>query len=510
MLNKILRPIDNILNLITMYRLMLYYLASLWGIGLIISFLKLLSFSAFDLIVTTALIFIVSWLTNRVFAKVFNVITNFESVYITAIILSLVITPNIDFKNLIFITLASFLSMSLKYILTIKKKHIFNPVAISIFIPSILTIGTATWWVGNQIMIFPVLIGGLLIIRKIQRFDLFFSFLGASAVSIFFFSFINHSDLSSKLIRIFLNTPILFFSFVMLTEPLTTPARRIYRILYGAVVGLLFSPQLHVLSLYSTPELSLIIGNIYSYLLNPRKKLILILKEKIQIAPTVYDFVFSLEDKFNFIPGQYLEWTLNTGMPDSRGNRRYFTIASSPTEKDLRIGVKAYPNASNFKRKLFSLQAGDKVTAGELSGDFIIPKKINQELIFIAGGIGITPFRSILKYLIDKNIKLPITIFYSNKNFEDIVYKDILDLAEKNLEIKTIYNLTDLESISSIWNGYRGRITPDIIKKEVPNFNNAKFYLSGPHSMVAGFEEVLNGMGVKQFNIKKDFFPGFV
>lgn len=509
MLSKVLKPIDDILNLITMYRLMLYYLILLWIFSLFFSFFKFLPFSVLDLLISTPVIIATCWITNRIFAKIFNVVTNFESVYISALIISLIISPVLNFQGIIFVCLVSFIAMASKYVLVINKKHIFNPVAIAVFIPSILTIGSAGWWIGTQIMLVPILLGGLLIARKIQRVDLVLTY-------IIFYSLVNlilsknNGDIYIRLFRTLFDAQNLFFAFVMLVEPLTTPARREFRIIYGAAVGILSFPQLHIFNFYLTPERTLLIGNIVSYFINPRTKLILTLKEKKLIAPSIYDFIFRMDKKFNFIPGQYLEWTLNVGNPDSRGNRRYFTISSSPTEDNLRIGVKTYVNPSIFKKKLFSLNPGDKVIAGELSGDFTIPQNPQQPLIFIAGGIGITPFRSILKYLLDKNIKLPITLFYSNKNFEDIVYKDILELGQKNLGIRTIYNLTNLDTIPSAWKGFRGKLTEEIIKKEVPDYKKAKFYLSGPHSMVVGFEDVLKKMGIKKSNIKKDFFPGYV
>lgn len=295
----------------------------------------------------------------------------------------------------------------------------------------------------------------------------------------------------------------------MLVEPLTSPTTKKFQIIYGIVLGILFYPQIHIGSYYLTPEAALLIGNIFSYTVSPKYKLILSLKEKIKIAPDIYEFVFNANKNFSFVPGQYLEWTLGFKNPDTRGNRRYFTIASSPTEKTLRIGVKFYPDSSSFKKNLISLETGSKILVGQLSGDFVLPKNNNQELVFIAGGIGITPFRSMVKYLLDNNSKLPVTIFYANKNVSDIVYEDILSDTEKKLGIKTIYTLTDLGNIPKNWNGEKGRIGEEMLKKYVPDYNEATFYLSGPHLLVAGFEGVLRKMGIKGHSIKKDFFPGY-
>ncbi|OGH06751.1 MAG: hypothetical protein A2171_01755 [Candidatus Levybacteria bacterium RBG_13_35_9] len=503
------KSIDNILNKITMYRLVLYYLIFLWINALLLSFFELLPFTISHFLSATFVVLIACWISNRLFSSIFKSLTNLESVYISALIIVLIITPFRSISELMFIIFVSLIAMASKYLFALNKKHIFNPVAFAVFATSVLTIGSASWWVGNQWMLPAVLIGGILIIRKIQRFSLFFSFLATALFTMSVFSLINGFNSLQIVSTTIINSPILFFSFVMLIEPLTTPTSKNFQIIYGILVGILFYPKLHIASYYITPEASLLIGNIFSYIVNPNYKLMLFLKEKIKIAPDIYEFVFNLNKKINFSPGQYLEWTLGFKSPDNRGNRRYFTIASSPTEKLLRIGVKFYPDSSSFKKNLISLKSGDKILAGQLSGDFVLPKNKSEKLVFIAGGIGITPFRSMIKYLLDNKIKMPIVIFYSSKSKEEIVYKDVFDNAEKILGIKTIYSLTDLENIPKDWKGEKGRINSQMIKKHVPDFKYRSFYLSGPRPMVVGFEEVLRKMGIKGDSIKKDFFPGY-
>jgi len=126
---------------------------------------------------------------------------------------------------------------------------------------------------------------------------------------------------------------------------------------------------------------------------------------------------------------------------DSRGNRRYFTIASSPTEKELRLGVKFYPNGSSFKKALASMNEADTIIASQLSGDFIMPSNKKKKLVFIAGGIGITPFRSMIKYLIDTKQKRDIVLIYSNRTKTDVIYKNIFDSAANIFQSKNNLHL---------------------------------------------------------------------
>src|SRR6202040_4040466 len=112
------------------------------------------------------------------------------------------------------------------------------------------------------------------------------------------------------------------------------------------------APFIHFGRLYLTPELALLVGNVFSYLASPKAKYLLRLKARTQLAPDIYELRFTSDRRLRFRPGQYLEWTLGHSRPDSRGNRRYFTIASSEDEREVRIGVKCHPAASSFKRSL--------------------------------------------------------------------------------------------------------------------------------------------------------------
>ena len=506
---KLIKPVDDILNLVTMYRLVLYYLLVLVGFAAFLSFFKLFSFSFLDLFLSSIFIIASCWLTNLIFSKTFNAITNLESVYISALILILIITPAKSFSEYVFLFVVSLIAMSSKYIFAIYEKHIFNPVALAIFLTSILNIGFASWWIGTTSMIAPVLIGGILIVRKIKRFDLLYGFLITAFITIVSLSFLNSQDILTTALKTFQHTPILFLALVMLTEPLTTPPTKRLQIIYGAITGFFFAPQLKLFSFYTTPEIALLIGNLYSYLVSPKQKLILTLKEKVKLTQDTYDFIFSSDKKFKFVPGQYLEWTLSVDNPDSRGNRRYFTIASAPSEENIRTGIKFYPNSSKFKQQLINLNIGEKILAGSLSGDFVLPKNLNKNIVFMAGGIGITPFRSMIKQLVNNNTKISLTIFYSNKTQGDIVYTGILNEASRALNSKVVYNLTDLDKIPQGWTGERGRINEEIIRTHVPDYKNAIFYLSGPRSMVEGFGNVLNKLGVSFSNIKTDFFTGY-
>jgi ferredoxin-NADP reductase len=173
------------------------------------------------------------------------------------------------------------------------------------------------------------------------------------------------------------------------------------------------------------------------------------------------------------------------------------------------LGVKFYPDPSSYKKKLLSLKPGDSVVASQLAGDFTLPKNKNQKLVFIAGGIGVTPFRSMVKYLMDRQESRPIIFLYSNKTEADILYREVFEEAKEKIGLKTVYALSELSAIPSGWTGVQGMINKEVIKKEIPDYRERTFYISGPRSMIVAFEKTLQRMGIKKTHIKTDYFPGF-
>lgn len=506
-----LKYIDDLLNRITMYRLVLYYLIFLALAALGLSYFNLLSFAPADIFISSAVILIISWASNLLFARVFKIPSNSESFWITALILILIISPQkyaAGPNYFLFLGWASVLSQASKYILAIRRRHIFNPAALAVAITSFAINHSASWWVGTLYMLPFVFLGGVLVVRKIRRADMVWAFLGAALATIIFtsatggnFWFIVYRSLAFS--------SLFFFAFIMLTEPLTTPPKKAGRIAYGLLTGFLFAPSIHFGSFYSTPELALLAGNVFSYIISPKTKYLMTLKSKIKTGADTADFIFEADRRAKFQAGQYLEWTLGHDKADSRGNRRYFTIASSPTEPEVRVGVKFYPNSSSFKTKLISLKTGDQLLAGQLAGDFVLPRNKNQKLAFIAGGIGVTPFRSMVKYLLDKNEQRNIVLFYSNKTADEINYSDVFTQAGEKLGMKAIYTLTDDNRVNKNWRGAVGKITPQMIIQQAPDYLQRIFYISGPNAMVTAFEKTLKSMGIHKNHIKTDFFPGF-
>lgn len=502
--------IDNQLNRITMYRLVLYYLIALLGIAVIFSFSGLLTYDPYAMLFSAAFLLVVSLATNQIFAKSFRVATNIESAYITALILALIISPIQSLNDLWFLGWAAVLAMASKYILAYKGKHFFNPVAIAVALTYYTVNQSASWWVANGPMLPAVLLGGLLIVRKIGKTRMVMSFFITGLAVTLIGALLSGSSSFAALQNLAIYSPAFFFAFVILTEPLSTPPTQKLQVYYGALVGLLFVPQFHIGSFFVTPELAMLVGNVFSYIVSPKEKLVLRLKEKNRLTSDTYEFVFSAPRRFSFVPGQYMEWTLGHDKTDSRGNRRYFTLASAPTERTLRLGVKFYENSSSFKKAMLAINKDTEIIASQLAGDFILPKNPTQKCVLIAGGIGITPFRSMVKHLLDTHRRRPITIFYTAKTIDDIMYKDVFDRAKQELGINTIFTITDNNNIPRTWTGKVGRFNAELIRSMIPDYEDSVFYISGSRSMVEGFRNILKRIGIPNHQIKTDLFTGLM
>jgi len=493
-----------------MFRLLTYYLGMLLGAAAAFSLLGIMQYDVVDLLASAGFLVAVAWLSNYVFSRLWKVPTNIESSIITGLILSLIITPDKPDQQLFFLAFAAIFAIGSKYLLAIRGKHVFNPAAFGVAMTALVLGRSASWWVaGNLALLTFVLAGGILIVRKTHRTDLVLSYIVATLLASIAYKLSDPAAVWSTLQTTVLHTSLLFFAFVMITEPLTTPPRRLQRIAYGAIVGVLSAPWVHIGSFYFTPELALLAGNIFSYGVSPTFKSLLRFSGARKLAADTYEFVFEGPVP-HFTPGQYAEFTIGTDRADNRGNRRYFTLASSPTEHDIKLGIKFYADSSTFKSLLARFTRGDHLLAGSIAGDFVLPRDERKKLVFVAGGIGITPFRSIIKYLIDTHQRRDIILFYSNKTEAEIAYRDIFDEAQRlGIGLRVIYTLTG-EQVPTSWNGERGYVDEAMIRRFVPDFADRYYYVSGPHAMVESFSRVLSAMGVSRVRMHKDFFPGFV
>ena len=265
--------------------------------------------------------------------------------------------------------------------------------------------------------------------------------------------------------------------------------------------------DIHIGNLYMSPELALVIANIFVFIVSFKAKLILKLQEKKTVAHETFHFSFQSNHPIKFESGQYLEWTVPHVKADTRGLRRYFTIASAPGDPTLDFATKIKNDSSSYKKALSDMKVGEEVYASQLQGDFVLPKDKSRKLVWIAGGIGITPFISMAKYLDNKKEKRDILLFYSCVGGQDFAYRDLIESVKNNIGLKPIY-LVGREEDRNM-SDYVGFLSAEIIKKEVPDYSSRTYYLSGPSVMVDNYKKLLLSMGISRTKIITDSFPGY-
>lgn len=229
-----------------------------------------------------------------------------------------------------------------------------------------------------------------------------------------------------------------------------------------------------------------------------------------RVASDAYSFYFERPVDFNFLPGQYLKLTLEIPVPDERSDHRLFTICSSPTEKDyLMITTRIIQSA--FKKTLVDLAADSPVKVSGPFGVFILKESEVRPHIFLAGGIGITPYRSMIKYCVDKNLTIPITLFTSFRTTEDVVFSDMFkQIAATHSWLTLVETITRPEESKTPWNGLAGRIDANLLKSYGPKVpTSSLFYISGPPTMVDGLSETVKSFGVVPENIRAEKFTGY-
>ncbi|MDF0681479.1 MAG: FAD-dependent oxidoreductase, partial [Candidatus Nitrosocosmicus sp.] len=216
--------------------------------------------------------------------------------------------------------------------------------------------------------------------------------------------------------------------------------------------------------------------------------------------------------------GQYAYFNLDNVVGDDKGPTRHFTISSSPAENFIMLSTKI--RDSPYKKRLSTLEVGDKVKVSRPDGEFVLPEDYSKPIIFLSGGIGVTPFRSMINYATEKQLPLKIIMFDSNKNQQNILFKREFDnWTSLNENIKIVYTISDDTSNGNNnsekeeeWNGEKGRIDKKMISKYVDTntLNNAIFYICGPPDMLKSMQSLLEKeLEIPKERIKVEEFAGY-
>ena len=218
------------------------------------------------------------------------------------------------------------------------------------------------------------------------------------------------------------------------------------------------------------------------------------LHEVVQITPDTYSFWFVPEQPMRYQAGQFIELTLQHEDADTRGIRRWFTLSSSPTEPRLAITTKLpVAGTSSYKNFLYQMRPGSHAAMSSPMGDFVLPRNVQAPIVFIAGGIGITPFRSMVRWLIDNGEQRRVYLLYGAESLEHFAFRD--ELESYNLSSKYQVGLHSITS-SSVLELIRPLVKPLV-------------YIAGPEPMVEMLVANLQADGVPQRQLVTDYFSGY-
>ncbi len=226
------------------------------------------------------------------------------------------------------------------------------------------------------------------------------------------------------------------------------------------------------------------------------------------VTSDIWQLHFKKPRGFTYTAGQYLEVNIDDPNPDERGNQRWFTISASPTQADIIITTRLVEQHSEFKDDLFALKSGDKIDAKGPMGDFVLPAK-SAKILWIAGGIGITPFISQLQYLLDtEEYNRDIVLLHGLRSINE---EPAVELIKQCQAVMPRFKLVQVlsESKPPKWEGYTGYITAPLIQRAVPDHLKRQIYISGPEPMVDAMKETLLKINVTEKHIHQDWFPGY-
>jgi ferredoxin-NADP reductase len=229
--------------------------------------------------------------------------------------------------------------------------------------------------------------------------------------------------------------------------------------------------------------------------------------QKREVAKATLMAVFDLGgEEVDFRAGQYFWVELpERGHQDEKGLRRHISVVTSPTERGV-LGLATRLRDSAFKRTLAELELGDPVEVEHPKGSFALPEETDRDYAFLAGGIGITVFRSMLRFIADEGLPYRVTLVYSNRERESAAFLDELAELERRIPgLQVVLTMTQDPG----WEGETRRIGEELLRDHLGGLDRHTFVVAGPPGMAKGVEELLKGAGVDEERLLVDSYSGY-
>ncbi len=233
------------------------------------------------------------------------------------------------------------------------------------------------------------------------------------------------------------------------------------------------------------------------------------LLRKREIAEGTMEFTWERPAGFDYQAGQTVDLTLvNPPETDAEGNTRTFSLVSAPHEEVLKTATRLRDTA--FKRTLRNMELGTEVQAEGPLGSFLLHENTARPAVMLSGGIGITPFHSMIADATERKLPHQIYLFYSNRRPEDTAFLDELqEFAKENPNFHLIATMTSMENSKADWHGETGYIDSGMLERHLPKDASAIYYLAGPQAMVTAMRKALSSIGVSGDDIRFEEFAGY-
>lgn len=503
-----------VLGRVSMYRLVLASLGLLTLIALALAFAGLVVPDPLEILVSAVVLTLACGLTDLVAQSVLRMPRRLESSLITAAILLFVVRPTVEPLGLAGLVLAGVAASLSKYVLAWRGRHIFNPAATGATVLTIVGIwapdlGASAWWVGSPWLAGPVLVLGILLLARTERFAIVAVFWLVAAVVAFVRTTVQFQaagfpvDVPAVLVQVAFSSPFLFLGAFMLSEPLTLPPRRRQQFVVAVVVGVLAGWPIALGGITLGQERALLVGNLVAFLFCLRAAVRLRLEARRDLTPTVRELTFRAARSFTFSPGQYLELDVPHRRPDARGTRREFSIASAPEDlPTVRIAFKD-GSQSSYKRALADVPVGGTLAVTGVWGDFVLPSRPTSPVLLVAAGIGVTPFVSQLRHLTATGQTRDVVLVYVVSEASELAFRD--DIAVAGIPV-VVFSRDEPRDLPAgwVWAG-PDRVDADALLRAVPDIAQRTAYVSGPPRLIASLAPALS----RARSLTTDAFAGY-
>ena len=506
--------LDRITGTITMYRLVLICLLALVVETVLLSLAGVIFADPLAIVATGLVSVTFSWASSWLFARIFRVNPHSESALITGLLILFIFHPvsPLDPTNVlpfIGIAVAGIVASASKYLLAYRGRHIFNPAAVGVFVVYLIPAfrDYAFWWLATTWLLPVTLVLGFAVLYRTRRHLMAAVF----TVTVFFLTFWVYGGqgqpLGSILAQPFTTASTIFFAAFMLSEPLTMPPHRWQQLVEALLVAVVFTLPFTVAGFSTaTPQLALLVGNLFAFFFGQRKGIRLDFIGKERLTPTSWELSFRPQRPVRFRAGQYMELSIPHSKADVRGLRRIFSIASAPVESEvIRFGLNTAERSSSLKTALLALEPGEIIAGTAVGGDFLLPKEVTRPLLFVAGGIGITPFMSHLGQISGSENSRDVVVLYSASSSDELAYSQRLkELGHPVLLLAP----SAPKSMPTNWTYLgRGPLTTDVLGSAIPDVKSRAAYVSGPPAFVHAVRGLLRR--AQAHSVKTDFFSGY-